>query len=105
MLIPALHFEGNCADAIALYENAFETKAGAYDYSADNKIRHAEMTIHGQMVYLNDGRAFLRDAFDVDCVAQLVLTFNTSEELLTCYDNLKKTIKAPFRSQKRLLAS
>ena|GEM_PF-6116063 len=26
MLIPVLHYEGNCADAIALYEKAFNTK-------------------------------------------------------------------------------
>jgi len=31
MLIPILHFEGNCTDAIALYEKAFNTKAENYD--------------------------------------------------------------------------
>ena len=25
MLIPTIHFEGNCAEAIALYEKAFDT--------------------------------------------------------------------------------
>ena len=51
MLIPVLHFEGNCIDAISVYEKAFNTRAGDYDYSDENKIRHAEMVIHGQKFF------------------------------------------------------
>ena len=89
MLIPCLHFEGNCADAIALYEKVFNAKTDSYDYGDDNKIRHAEMIIHGQKVFMNDAKDFLRDAFDIDFAAHLVLTFSTPEELLACYENLK----------------
>ena len=98
MLIPCLHFDGNCADAITLYEKAFHTKAYGYDYGDDNKIRHAEMVIHEQIVFLNDGRDFIRDSYGVDCAVHLVLTFQTEEELLACHDNLKEGdhLPAPF---------
>ena len=96
MLIPHLHFGGDCADAIALYEMVFNTKAEDYDYR-DNKIAHAEMNIHGQRVWLND--AFGNKDKSLDCGAvHLILTFNTAEELLICYENLKADAdtSAPF---------
>ena len=98
MLVPVLHYKGNCADAIALYEKAFNTKAAAYDYGDDNKIRHAEMIIHGQKVFLNDGKDFIKDRYGIDCVAHLSLTFNTPEELLSCYESLNtgSNMPAPF---------
>ena len=98
MLIPVLHFDGNCTDVIKLYESVFETKARDLDYSDDKKIRHAEMTIHGQRIFLNDGREFIRNTYRVDCVAHLILTFNTPEELLVCYDKLKddNNLPVPF---------
>ena len=77
MLIPILHFAGNCSDAIALYEKAFNTKAENYDYGDDNKIRHAEMIIHGQKVYLNDAKSFIKNAFNIDFATHLALTFKT----------------------------
>jgi len=98
MLIPVLHFNGDCTDAIHLYENAFSTEARNYEYSDDKKIRHAEMTIHGEKVFFNDGYDFIRNTYGVDCAAHLILTFKTSEELLACYDQLKKEndLLAPF---------
>ena len=87
MLILHLHFGGDCADAIALYEKAFNTKAENYDYR-DNKIAHARMKIHGQTVWLNDNDG-------IDGTAHLVLTFDTQEELLACYDVLKMDVHNP----------
>jgi len=95
MLIPVLHFEGNCINAISLYEKAFNTKARDYDYSDDNKIRHAEMTIHGQKVFLNDAKKFIDDTFGIDCGVHLILTFSTPEELLACYEKLKENVNHP----------
>jgi len=63
MLIPHLHFSGNCKEAISFYENAFSVKADLIirysdyapeDYQNDDRIAHAVMHIHGQMIYLND---------------------------------------------------
>ena len=96
MLIPILHFDGNCADAIALYEKTFNTKAEGCDYSDDKKIRHSEMIIHGQKVFLNDNKDFIRNAYGFDSTAHLALTFKTPEELLTCYEKLKIDNDQPF---------
>ena len=98
MLIPVLHFDADCEDAIALYEKAFNTKAEHYDYGDDGKVRHAEIVIHGQTVYLNDAKCFIRNTFGVGYTTHLALTFNTSNELLACYEALKQddTASSPF---------
>jgi uncharacterized glyoxalase superfamily protein PhnB len=36
MLIPHFHFNGNCNEAIALYEKAFNAKARNIDYMSDS---------------------------------------------------------------------
>ena len=93
MLIPILHFGGNCTDAIELYEKVFNTKARNYDYN-NNKIAHAEIDIHGQEVWLND--AFGNKEKSPNCGAMhLVLTFKTEKELLSCYEQLKDGDGAP----------
>ena len=93
MLIPYLHFGGNCAEVIEVYEKAFCTKvdAASIDYSPDGKrIAHAAMTIHGREIFLNDGLEFLRELFgNMDCSGHLIVTFNTVDELLACYEVLK----------------
>ena len=88
MLITHLHFNGDCADAIALYEKAFNTKAEDYDFR-DNKIAHAEIKIHGQIIWLNDAKEFIKSGYGIDGSAHLVLTFDTPEELLACYEYFK----------------
>jgi len=93
MLISHLHFGGDCAEAIALYEKAFNTKAEDYDYR-DGKIAHARMKIHGQMVWLNDAKDYIVNEFGIDGM-HLVLTFNTPEDLLACYENFKTGVTAP----------
>lgn len=92
MLIPHLHFNGNCMDVIKTYERAFNTKADeeSIDYMADGKnIAHAAMNIHGTKVFLNDASDFLCDAFDMSFGVHLTILFNTSDELLACYEILK----------------
>lgn len=63
MLIPHLHFCGDCEEAIALYEKAFQTKAESIVYNRDyapedcpegRGIAHGVMSIHGQRIFLND---------------------------------------------------
>jgi len=93
MLIPHLHFGGQCAEAIAVYEKAFGTKAGEFDYR-NGQIAHAEMQIHGQTVWLND--AFGNKGMSSDCGAvHLCLTFPTPEALIACYEQLKQDDGAP----------
>ncbi len=88
MLIPHLHFCGDCKEAIGLYEKAFNTKIESIDYMSDGeKIAHAAMNIHGQEVFLNDN--FGNKDKSLDCAVHLIITFNTVNELLACYEILK----------------
>ncbi len=100
MLIPHLHFDGNCVEAIDLYEKAFNTKVDteSIDYMSDGKnIAHAVMKIHGIEVFLNDAQKFLNDTFGINGSAHLIITFNTVDELLSCYEILKSDDKtSPF---------
>ena len=106
MLIPHLHFCGNCEEAIAVYEKAFHTKAENIVYSRDyasdeysddsNRIAHAVMNIHGQKVFLND--RFGNKDKSLDCAVHLIVMFPSVEELLDCYEFFKEgiTIVDPF---------
>ena len=106
MLIPHLHFCGNCEKAIAVYEKAFHTKAENIVYSRDyapgeysddsNRIAHAVMNIHGQKVFLND--RFGNKDKSLDCAVHLIVMFSSVEELLACYEFFKEgiTIVDPF---------
>jgi len=97
MIIPCLHFNGDCEDAIALYEKAFGTKAKDivrhcdYDpanYAGDMQISHASMKIHGQTVFLNDNDEMVKTARPDGFPVHLILYFQTAEELLECYEIL-----------------
>ncbi len=89
MLIPHIHFSGNCAEAIALYEQAFDTKTDILflNGNGDGSIGHAEMRIHGIRVMLND--RFGNKEKSTDCAVALIVTIENSEKLLACYEMLK----------------
>ncbi|MCL2409897.1 MAG: VOC family protein [Oscillospiraceae bacterium] len=91
MLIPHLHFCGNCKEAISLYEKAFNTKVD-YDpekYAGDMQISHASMKIHGQTVFLNDNDMLVNKDNPHSFPVHLIVYFQTAEELLACYEILK----------------
>ena len=105
MLIPHLHFYDNCAEAITVYEKAFDTKAESIVYNRDyapnedpddNGIAHAVMNIHGQKVFLND--RFGNKDKSLNCAVHLIVMFSSVEELLACYEFFKEesTIIDPF---------
>ena len=89
MLIPHIHFSGNCAEAIALYEQAFNTKTDILflNGNGDGSIGHAVMRIHGIRVMLND--RFGNKEKSTDCAVALIVTIENSEKLLACYEMLK----------------
>jgi PhnB protein len=94
MFVPYIHFSGNCAEAIPLYEKAFNTKAdkNSFDYSPDGtKIAHAVMKIHGTEVALNDGLELFGGI-----TQHFGIYFDTPEELLACYAILKSNDDNPF---------
>ncbi len=91
MLIPHLHFGGNCAEAIILYEKVFRTKTDTIiynrDYASDseeceNKIAHAVMNIHGQKVFQND--RFGKTDRSTNVALHLIVEFNSVMALLDC---------------------
>ena len=97
MLIPHLHFNGSCKEAILLYEKAFNVKADSIilnsDYAPveckdDDRIAHAVMHIHGQKVFLND-RFGKKDTL-TDIAVNLIVTFENKADLLSCYDIMKE---------------
>ncbi|MGI6188301.1 MAG: VOC family protein [Clostridiales bacterium] len=96
MLIPHLHFSGNCKEAISFYEKAFNIKADSIifnsdyapeEYKSDTGVAHAEMRIHGQKVYLND--RFGKKDTSTDIAIHLIVTFKNEDDLLSCYDKMK----------------
>ena len=88
MLVPHLHFCGDCAEAIALYEKAFDTEVESVNYVDDGKtIDHSVVKIHGTTVFLNDN--FGNKNRTRDCAAHIIITFKTPEALLSCYELLK----------------
>ena len=71
MISPAIHLPGNCAEAIALYQKAFDMTVNSIDYYRDapsdsgmeiskddsEKVMHAELTICGSRVNMSDSGA------------------------------------------------
>lgn len=93
MLIPHLHFDGNCKEAISFYELAFGTRAeliiAEEKRSSDNekeKITHAVMNIHGQKVFLND--RFGKKTPSTDIAIHLIVMFKSESEFLACYERM-----------------
>lgn len=94
MLVPHLHFNGDCAEAISLYEKAFDTKAETiilnrqYNPACDNNgIAHAVMKLHGQRIYLND--RFGNRSRSTEIAVHLIVLFETVAALLDCYEFFK----------------
>lgn len=105
MLIPHLHFCGDCEEAIAVYEKAFQTKAESIvhnreyapdDCQSDSRIAHAAMYIHGQKIFLND--RFGNKDKSINCAVHLIVMFPSADELLACYEFFKdgSTVIDPF---------
>ena len=52
---PYLSFSGNCAEAVALYEKAFQVQAVVYpNEESGNLIDHAEFTVGDDAIFMHD---------------------------------------------------
>ena len=112
IVTPVVNLQGNCEDAIRLYEKAFETKADFILHYSDakkedwdrplteeqkNMVYHAEMKIGPQ-------RLMFSDIIEFDLVKGnsffLAITFETKEEVQKAYRILSEgsTTLAPMRS-------
>ena len=90
MIIPHLHFNGNCNQAITFYEKAFNTKAEIGDRNGEF-ISHAIMDIRGTRVFLNDRVDFANTSKRLDGTTHFVVLFDSKDELLDCYAHFGNT--------------
>ena len=98
MLIPAIHFPGTCAAAIAYYEKVFGAKIVSIAYNKEapagapiqavvehpNRVMHAELIIAGTSMNMGDvsedviaGNMYLFNIF-----------FDTADEVIDAYNQL-----------------
>jgi PhnB protein len=96
MLIPHLHFCGNCEEAIVLYEKAFNTKVDEISCADNKRVDNASMKIHGQTIFLNDNEMLREKEISHHFPVHLIIQFNNKEELLACYEILKDKNENPF---------
>lgn len=102
MLIPHLHFHGECYRAIQSYVEAFDATINDIVFidkeEPEKGVLHAEISIHCQRVMLNDNRS---DNCFVDFpFAQLVVVFEHEKELKYAFDILKdeEKVVSPMRA-------
>ena len=89
MIIPHLHFNRTCKEAIKLYEKAFKTKTEEIYLSEDNNmVSHAVMRIHNQTIYLNDQKKKKKKSTDIS--TNLVVIFDSIEDFMYSYEILKE---------------
>ncbi|MEL7648516.1 MAG: VOC family protein [Sedimentibacter sp.] len=90
MLVPHLHLNGKCQEAISVYENAFNTKCDSVEYMCEAEpekgIQHAEIHIHGQRVMLNDRGG--NEALTANSTVHLVVVFSDETDLKHTYKYL-----------------
>ncbi len=103
MLVPHLHFNGDCSRAMELYVKALDAAIHVIIYEneehPDQGVLHAEMSIHGQRVMLNDNRSIDMDYHDFPFV-QLIVTFPEEAQLKHAFDLMKdeKKIVSPMEA-------
>lgn len=101
MLIPHLHFDGECHQAMELYVKAFGATINNIIVDKEKPeegVCHAEMLIHGQLFMLNDNRSG-NCSMEYPFV-QLVMTFHNELELKNAYELLKdeQRVVSPMRA-------
>ncbi len=87
MFCTHVYFNGNCREAIELYEKAFSTKVLTIIQNLapgkENEILHAEIMIHDQKLMMNDFGD--NDGITRSSGYQLVVQFQTVEQLEEAY--------------------
>jgi len=99
IVTPNFHFNGQCRQAIAMYEKAFNVKANVILSYADADLRdfkisndnvkdlvyHAEIFIGNQRIMLSD---LLDSTLPKGSTLSLVITFETADEVKTAYKTI-----------------
>jgi PhnB protein len=91
MLIPHLHFDGECSRAMELYVKALDAVVHKVIYidkeHPEQGVMHAEMSIHGQRIMLNDNRSNVN--YCGYPFVQLILTFDEEARLKHAFHLMK----------------
>ena len=78
-------------EMVKFYEKAFKTKTDEIYMNEDNKVSHAVMSIHNQIIYLND--RFGAKERTTDISTNLIIVFDNTEEFMYSYEILKEGSK------------
>jgi Uncharacterized protein conserved in bacteria len=94
MLVPALHFPGTCADAIALYKKVFAAQVIAIAYNKDAPMGtmggNPDYIMHAELV-IADTRMNMCDVSDAVVSGNMYLYnifFDTADEVIAAYNHL-----------------
>ncbi len=100
-ITPNFNFNGNCEEAIRLYEQAFDAKvecllrysdANSEDYNKKLTQEQKNFIYHAE-VYVGNQRIMLADVMDIDLqpsyALSLTVTVDTKEQVIKAYDILK----------------
>lgn len=104
MIAPAIHFPGNCSEAIALYQKAFNITIDSIEYFRDapvdssmsisedeqNKVMHAELTICGSRVNMSDSKP---DEIIAGNIIVLNVFFDSGDDVCKAFNILKENGK------------
>lgn len=99
MLVTHIHCNGLCREAIELYKKAFQAdvKTIIYRPGRGNLVDHAEITIHDQLLMLNDYAE--NDHVSKSAGYQLAVRFDNETDLLAAYSVLNEGSTTVFPMQ------
>jgi len=100
MISPAIHLPGNCAEAISLYQKAFNMTVNSIEYYRDappdsgitisddvqNKVMHSELTICGSRVNMSDSNP---DELTIGNMIILNVFLDSGDDVCKAFDILK----------------
>jgi PhnB protein len=99
MLTTHIYLNGHCREAMTIYQKAFGATIHKIieDPQHSGLILHAEITIHNQLLMLNDTGGDLDSSRSGGY--QLSVLFDTEEDLLAAYSVLKQDANILFPMQ------
>ena len=84
---PNFNFDGRCAEAIELYQRAFNAEVGPVLLGDDGSVYHAEMIIGSQRVMLGDNPDV---PFAPSASLSLAVTMDSDAEVQHAFDVLRE---------------
>ena len=101
-VVPNFNFDGRCAEAIELYQRAFDTKADHVHKDEYGSVYHAEMHIGGQRIMLCDNTDV---PFEPSASLSLCVSMDSDAEVRHAFDVLGEGGKILYSLQSTPYAS